>query len=157
MSGVAQYLLRLICAAMVCALADAVGGRGPGQGMRRLVSGIFLVLTLFSLPGEGLLPELNGDDLRADAAAVIREGTDQAQEAKRKCISEGCAAYILSKADGLDLQVRVELGEDLMPAAVILSGQASPQERERLQRLVREDFGLGEEDVIWTEAYQSSE
>lgn len=157
MNAAAQYLLRLICAALVCALAEAVGGRGPGQGMRRLVSGMFLVLTLVSLPAEDLIPEWDADGFRADAAAAIREGTAQAQEEKRKCISEGCAEYILSKADGLALQVRVELGEDLMPATVLLSGQASPLERERLVRLIGQDFGLGEEDVIWTEAYQSSE
>ena len=44
------YLLRLICAAILTALVDALAGSGAGSGIRRLTAGIFLTLVAFSLP-----------------------------------------------------------------------------------------------------------
>ena len=57
----------------------------------------------------------------------------------------------------LELSVRVELGEDLTPEAVTLTGAASPLERQRLTDSIAGDLGIGKEAVIWIDPHQSSE
>lgn len=154
MSG---YILRLCCAAILCAAVNAICG--DAKGLRQLVCGVFLMLTALSPLGELELPDFDPEHLRRDAEAAVCEGTEQARTAKAGIISEGCEAYIWNKAAelGLELTVRVELGEDLLPRAVTLTGTASPLERQRLTQTLVRELGVGKEAVTWIDPYQSSE
>lgn len=156
MSGVSAYLMRLICAAIVCALIQGVAG--SSQGIRRLICGIFLTLTALSPLGELELPDFDPERLRADALSAVREGTDQADEMRTDIIIDACAAYIWNKAAemGLELEVCLELDEEGIPRRVVLTGPASPLERQKLTQTIARDFGLGKEDVTWIDPYQSS-
>lgn len=152
-----DYLMRLICAAVLCAVIRAMAGEG--QGLRKLICGIFLALTVLSVPLDSVLPELDMDSIARDARQAAQYGSDQADSAQETIIIEAFEAYIWNKAAGLDpnITVRVELAADHTPERVILTGAAAPKERDRLtQELVRE-LGIGEENVIWTEPQQSSE
>lgn len=151
------YLMRLICAAILCALVEALAGNGPGSGIRKLTAGIFLTLTAFSLPGNFELPEFDTNAIFSDARAAASEGVDQAEAARADIIIEACEAYVESKAAalGLELSVRVELDDQQQPCRAELTGAASPEERRELLAAL-EELGLGEEDVIWTLSYQSS-
>ena len=97
--------------------------------------------------------------LMDDARAAARAGAEQAKEEQARIITEACEAYIWNKAAGLELElsVRVELGEDLTPEAVTLTGAASPLERQRLTDSIAGDLGIGKEAVIWIDPHQSSE
>ena len=65
-----SYLMRLICAAVLCALIDAIAGKG--SGMRRLTAGIFWTLVAFSLPKGLRLPGLEpARVVRAARAAAV--------------------------------------------------------------------------------------
>lgn len=156
MSALSGYLMRLICAAIVCALIGSVAGRS--QSLRRLIAGIFLTLTALS-PVEDLeLPDLDLNRLQADAQAAVRDGTEQADEMRADIISEACQAYIWNKASelGLELEIRLELDGEGLPRSVELTGQASPLERRQLTQTIVRDLGLGREDVTWKDPYQSS-
>lgn len=152
-----DYLMRLICAAILCAVIRTIAGEG--QGLRRLICGIFLAMTVLSVPLDAVLPELNLDSIAREAENAVRDGTEQADSARETIIIEAFEAYIWNKAAGVDpdLSVRVELAADHTPERVILTGTAAPGEQERLtQELVRE-LGIGEENVIWIRSHQSSE
>ena len=154
MSG---YLMRIVCAAMVCALVRAFSGEG--RGLRQLLCGVFLMLTVLTPAGELQLPQLSTQHLMDDARAAAQAGAEQAKEEQARIITEACEAYIWNKAAGLELElsVRVELGEDLTPEAVTLTGAASPLERQSLTDSIAGDLGLGKEAVIWIDPHQSSE
>ena len=156
MSALSGYLMRLVCAAFLCALIGTMAG--SSQGIRRLIAGIFLTLTALSPMGELDLPDLDPDRLHAEAQAAVQDGTRQADEMRADIISEACEAYIWNKAAemGLELEIRLELNEDGMPRSVVLTGNASPLERQRLMQLIVQDLGVGREDVIWKDPYQSS-
>lgn len=156
MSNVSGYLMRLICAAIVCALVGAV--EGNSQGIRRLIAGIFLTLTALSPMGELDLPELDPDRLHADAQAAIMDGTKQADEMRTDIISEAYVAYIWNKAAsmGLELEIHLELDGEGLPRSVRLTGLASPLERQQLTQTIVQDLGVGKEDVTWKDPYQSS-
>lgn len=156
MSVASGYLMRLICAAIACALIQAV--TGSSQGIRRLIGGIFLTLTALSPLGELDLPELDPDRLYADAQTAVQDGQEQADEMRADIIYEACEAYIWNKAAemGLELEVHLELDEECLPRSVVLTGLASPLERERLTQTIVRELGVGKEDVTWNDPYQSS-
>ena len=152
------YLLKVVCAAMVCALTEAVAGKGPGRQTRRLVCGLFLALAVLSPLADTRLPRLDMGALERDARSAVADGQEQARSARNQCITEACEAYIWNKAAAMDLEleVRVELDGDGLPVRVELRGPAGPLARQELTAAVIRDLGLEEGDVIWTEFHQSS-
>jgi len=152
------YLLKIICAAMVCGLVQSLAPAGPGRQTRKMICGLFLVLTVLSPLGGTELPRLELGSLQRSAQAAVAEGEEQARQARLERITEACEAYICSKAAAmeLELQIRVELDGEGFPVRVELSGPAGPLARQKLTGSVMDDFGLEEGDVIWTESYQSS-
>lgn len=153
------YLMRLICAAILCALVDALAGSGTGGGMRRVTAGIFLTLVAFSLPTELKLPELEPERFFREAQAAAAEGEDLAREECMERILQGCEAYVLNKAKdmGLEVSVTVTLDELLRPSHVELDGAASPLQRQEMTDVLVRELGVMEEDVVWKESYQSRE
>ena len=153
------YLLRLICAAILTALVDALAGSGAGSGIRRLTAGIFLTLVAFSLPGSLELPEFDLEEYRRQAEAVVSDGKEQASSVQSDIISESLAAYIGTKAGELGLTVTAEirLDEELRPCAAMLTGAASPLQRQELTDTLVRELGLAKEAVTWTETNQDSE
>ena len=153
------YLLRLICAAILTALVDALAGSGAGRGIRRLTAGIFLTLVAFSLPGRLDLPELDLELYLRQAEIAVSDGKEQASSAQADIISESLAAYIGTKAGELGLTVTAELrlDEELRPCAVVLTGTASPLQRQELTDTLVRELGLAKEAVTWTQMNQDSE
>lgn len=153
------YLMRLICAAILCSLVDALAGSGTGGGMRRLTAGIFLTLVAFSVPTELELPELDPERFFREAQAAAAQGEDLAREAQAERILLGCEAYVLSKAEDMGLEVTVTIALDalLRPSHVKLCGAASPLQRQELTEALVRELGVMEEDVVWTQSHQSSE
>ena len=149
------YLLRLICAALACGVIRAMAG----EGFQRLICGVFLALTVLSLPRDLTLPEFDLDTIAREADSVVQYGREQAQSDGERIIIEALESYIWNEAAALDLllTVRVELAEDLTPEAVELTGTAGPEQRQRLTQLLVRELGVREEDVIWTQSHQSSE
>ena len=141
------YLLRLICAAILTALVDALAGSGAGSGIRKLTAGIFLTLVAFSLPGNLVLPELHLEEYLHQAEIVASEGAEQASSAQSDIISESLVAYIGTKAGELGLTVTAEfrLDEELRPCAAMLTGAASPLQRQELTDTLVRELGLAKE------------
>ena len=150
------YLTRLLCAAILCALVDALCGEKGG--IRKLTAGIFLTLVAFSIPAQFDLPELNPDRFLLDARSAVAEGEDLARYARADIIIEALEAYVWNKAEamGLQVEVRITLDADLRPSRAELTGAASPLERQRLTDALVRELGVKEGDVVWTESYQSS-
>ena len=152
-----SYLLRLICAAFVCAMVDAIAD-GPGKKTRHMVAGMFLMLTALSLPKQPELPDFRFERILSDAQTAAAVGITRSVDAQTDIITEAYAAYILNEANALGIcpEICVMLEDDLTPARIILSGSASPGLRQALAEAVAEGLGLGEEDVIWNDFHQSS-
>lgn len=151
------YLMGVVCAAFLCSIVSALSEtRG---GILKWLCGIFLVLALLHPLGTLELPRMSADPFLKEADMVVSEGSEQARAARNEIITESLEAYILTKAaeHGLTVEVSVCVQEDGMPASVTLAGTASPQERDALIRAITNGLGIGKEDLIWSELYQSSE
>lgn len=148
--------MRLVCAAIICAVIRAIAGEG--QGLRKLICGMYLALTVLSVPLDLEIPEFDPGRIAREAASAVREGSQQADSEREAIIIEAFEAYIWNEAAGLcpDLEIRVELGEDQTPETVILTGAAGPDARMRLTQKLAQELGIGEEDVIWIQPHQSN-
>lgn len=153
------YLLGVVAAAFMVSLLNCLGGRGAGQGTRRLVSGILLTLAVFRPLGnlELTLPEL--EEFRFDAEAAVSAGLEQAESLRLQRITEHYGAYILTKAAalGLEAQVQVTVEGNGYPDAVTITAAASPAERQELTDILVRELGIEKEAVAWIDPYQSSE
>lgn len=147
----------VLCAAFICSIVTSVGG--AGQGTRKLICGIFMALALLHPLGSLDLPELTLDPYVEEAETAVKAGQAQARAARNEIITGSLEAYILTKAKELDLAVEAEvtLTADGLPASVILSGSASPSEREALTSSIAAALGIGKEDIEWKQIHQSSE
>lgn len=121
--------------------------------MGKLICGLFLAYTVLSPISRvdfSNLPDFSlgymGD--AEDAAAM---GENLARDSMADIIKEETEAYILDKAADLhaNLHVEVTVGEDNLPTAVTLSGEASPYARRQIQAIIANDLGIAKENQKW--------
>jgi len=157
MDGIKEYILSVAAAAILCAVVRRLlEKKGTAGSVGKLLTGIFMTVTVLS-PLTGLtvgpMDEIM-DDYRMIAQEAVAQGEKSTANALRQSISQQMEAYIIEKALalGADIQVEIRLSEDLYPTpiGVRLSGQIAPYAKSRLQRIIEEDLGVGEEDQIWT-------
>ena len=155
--GVRGYLLSVLAAALICAIATRLmGEKGTLATLTRLIAGLFRAF-VFIRPVAGLdLSGLTDWSVRFDAEAeeAVAAGQSQTRKALAQLIKEQTQAYILDKAQALEavLEVEVTLSDDdiPVPVKVRLSGKASPYAKGRLQSIITEDLGIEKENQIWT-------
>ena len=78
-------------------------------------------------------------------------GENLARDSMADIIKEETEAYILDKAADLHANLRVEVavGEDNLPAAFTISGEASPYARRQIQAMIANDLGISKENQKW--------
>ena len=154
MNGVAQYILTVTAAAMLVGILQSLAGQGAMGGVAKLVSGIFLTLTVLSPIWELELPDLQGwiAGFSIDGQSVAAEGSAMAEGARVDIITTQVEAYILDKAAlyQASLAVDVKLNAAGVPQSVYLTGEVSPYARTQLSRILETDLGLGEEAQQWS-------
>ncbi len=154
MEAFRAYLIRLTAAAILASLIRGLAPKGGAGRAVRLGAGLLILLTALS--------PLARADLNGAAERLVRESygdplasTDFSRETNELLaglISDQAAAYILDKADGLPLEVRVETAvEDRYPIPwrVVVRGSLTPEQKEKLSRIISEDLGVPEERQEW--------
>lgn len=152
MDALCDLVWRVFGAALICAVLSHIGG--GGQGMRKMLSGAFLVTVLLSgvldLDFSGAYREL--DSFSASADAAVEEGKAQAEQMKFAIITEQCEAYILDKAAelGADISVSVTLEPETgLPRAAAITGTLTPWERQTLSGEITQALGIEKEALDW--------
>ena len=154
-----EYLLSIVAMAFLVSVLNAIGGSGTGKGMRKLLGGILMTLAVFRPIGSIDLTIAPTEDFHFDAQHAVSAGVAQADEMRRRCITQELSAYILTKAAalGLEAETVVTVGADGYPEAVTVIAFASPAERQELTGLLVRELGIEREAVAWIDPHQSSE
>lgn len=156
MDGIRKYLLSVICAAIICAVVNTLSGKKKAYGsITRLISGIFMALTLISPLVNIRLTDyadyFNG--FSADGKAAVAYAEAEAMDELRSIIKSQSEAYILDKAVSMDavLNVEVTLNNENppIPCGVKLTGSVSPYTKDVLSRLIANDLAIAKEDQLW--------
>lgn len=94
------------------------------------------------------------EDLERNAESFVEEGQLAASIEKSLIITQETESYILDKASSLGISVEVQVNlsdtDEQIPSSVILTGDASPYAKQRLQQMIEEDLGISEENQLWT-------
>ena len=154
MEALRQYVISVVAAAMLCGIVVRLFPNGSGKQMGKLICGLFLAYTVLSPISRVDFSKLPDFSLRCmdDAEDAAAMGENLARDSMADIIKEETEAYILDKADSdLNAQVRVEVavGEDNLPAAVTISGEASPYARRQIQAMIANDLGISKENQTW--------
>lgn len=153
-----DWLLGVLAASLLTAVALAMMPDGPVRSVGRLLGGLLLFLAV-------VRPVLGFDygalrDILAGYTAELEE-TGQAlvetqEQLTESIIAQGTDAYIQDKTAELALDCRAEVawdwsGDAPVPAQVTVTGDLTPGERETLTQAFCEDLGLEPEQVIYQE------
>lgn len=157
MEGLRSWLLSVIAAALLCAVAGALMPPGPVRQVGRLVCGLVLMAAVLSpltaLDVSGGQEWLAGWASSLDSRTAALE--EVVEEQRKGIIERDCAAYIVDKGSelGLTCTARVECrtGEEglCLPVRAEISGDLTQEERARLARLAAEDLGIPETQQIY--------
>ncbi|MBQ8768069.1 MAG: hypothetical protein IJZ15_00225 [Oscillospiraceae bacterium] len=156
MQGIKEYLFGVIAAAILCAIvSQLVGKDGLLSAAVKLITGIFMLLTLVS-PVLNLKISAPGEifsDISLQADQITSSASDSTRETISGIIKEKTEAYILDKANlhGAALTVDVSLSESEIPepVSVQISGNVSPYTRKILSETIEKDLGIATEAQIW--------
>lgn len=154
MGDAAAYVIRLSALSMMVGLLLPMVSEGTPKLLLRLVGSILLTVTALSPLTDLRFPELSEWDvscaLQGEAAAAAGEAL--AQESRNTIIQQRTAAYILDKAAALGAQItpEVELDSHGLPRSVMIRGDLTGQQRQRLSGIMEEDLGIPKEKQTWT-------
>ena len=153
MEALRQYVISVTAAAVLCGIVIGLFPRGNSQRIAKLICGLFLAYTVLSPVSRVDFSQLPEFSLQCmdDAQAAVTAGENLARKSTAEIIKEETEAYILDKAADLhtSLTVEVTVGEENLPAAVRISGEASPYARRRLQAVIESDLGISKENQQW--------
>ena len=156
MNSVQDYVLSVICAAMVCGVLRSLLSKGNYGQIGKLLSGLFLTVSLLyplsALNLEDLLSSVKlQEELSGQTFAAMGENYSQSLVAAR--IKKDTQEYILDKAAAMDAAVHVEImltdGDIPVPVGVRVMGEVSPAVQQRLEQIIALDLGIAKENQQW--------
>lgn len=157
MGAARGWLLAVISASLICALADALMPPGAVRRVGRLVCGLVLLGAI--LPPLTSLDLSDGRRWLEDYLASLEdreaELTQTVNSQMKIIIEQEYAAYIVDKATelGLTCELRVECGlseEGLyLPARTEVSGPLTEGERALISRMIAENLGVPESEQLY--------
>lgn len=156
MENISQYLLSIVAASIICAIAVNLGSKDSAcQSIIKLLAGIFLAVTVISPWSTFRFNEILSyiDSINTDAATLTTQSNEQINIETSSIISEHIKTYIKNKADALGATLEVEVFTSIEPPyapyEVSLRGDISPYAKNALQQTIQNDLGIPKEQQIW--------
>lgn len=153
MDLIRHYILAITAAAIFCGIVTSLlEGKGSIAALGKLICGVFMAMVVVS---PLLHMNLDGWDdwisrLSFDAEAAAEEGENMAEDMRTAIIKERTEAYILDKAEALEVSVQVDVTvKDGIPAEVRLTGDVSPYAKGKLAAYISEELGIPKENQQW--------
>lgn len=155
MEALRQYVLSVICTALICGIVLALVPEGSGKAVVKLLCGACLTVTLtYPLSRIKVEDMLDLSFEMGSAEQICGVGRESAQQAMEVIIKDRCEAYIHDKAAALGTKVEADITlsreEPSVPVAAKLSGRASPNAKGKLETILQQDLGIPKERVTWT-------
>ena len=156
MGSIGQYLVGITAAALICGvLTSLVGKNQPHGSLIRMICGIFLTLCVIAPVKDIRFTDIGNylDSLQLEGQRHVSIGEDSYSDELREIIKSNTEAYILDKAGfmGLSITVEVEVSYDdpPLPIGVVVTGNVSSYNKQRLTDVITNDLGIPEDGQIW--------
>lgn len=155
MDNLRQYLLTIICATMLCAVALRIFEKNSAHNsILKLLTGIYLSITVISPLTDIRLQDITYSlpDYRVEAKQIVEQSNSDVNSQLRGIITHEAEAYILDKATtlGIVIDAEIALSENgNTPQSVIIKGDISPYAKSRMQQIIIKDLGIPKERQLW--------
>lgn len=155
MDTVRQYILSVICIAVVCGVLQMLIPKGTAAALFKVISGLAVTITVLSpIVNEQMLQwDYSFEHMVSDGTIAASDGQRAAGDLLKQHIREDTEAYILSKASdwGASIVVNIELASEYpnAPVAATMKGNISPYAKKQLSASLTGDLGIPEEKQIW--------
>lgn len=150
------YIFSIIAAGIICGtVQNLISSKTATGKLLRLLTGILMVITILSPVMNFSFKNISDylDDLNTQGDFYARSGMMAANESLSVIIKEQTEAYILDKADRMDLDIAVEValddGNNSIPCGVTITGNLSPYAKGILGSYIEENLGIAKENQRW--------
>ena len=156
MSGIAQYVFSVICAALLCSVLRMFFLKNSRmESVMKLITGLVISVTVLDP-----IVDLEHLEISQFISAVptidrtaISEAKLQTSSAMEKHITDTAQAYILQQAQSLGVEVNAEVtvsqDELPVPVSVTITGEISPYKKQQLISIIENDLEIARENQIW--------
>ena len=152
-----SWIIGITCAAMISAVLQAFMPKGGTGRAGRLAGGLMLLLAvvqpLAGLDYDSLAQSLT--QLRLAETGQAEAFAEMNEALMKELIETETEAYILDKTEELGITCRVDVtyhlesGETPYPQQVVLTGQMTEGQRERLAKLIEADLGVPVQNQVY--------
>lgn len=156
MNTIQEYLFQVTSAAIICGIVTGITAKkGSGASIIRLMTVVFMIITIMTPVVSVKMDHISGyfSQIETDSDAFVTAGSEASRDKITLVIKEKTQAYILDKASllGADISVEVTLSDDALPfpIGVRLCGAVSPYAKNRLSKIIQDDFGIPLEEQKW--------
>jgi len=150
-----NYILSIVATAIFCTITNKLFEEKTAIGKTvRLLGGILLSVAIIA-PVTKISFENIGNyfnDISLTAEYYAAQGEASAKESMLRIIKDNSEAYILDKANGLGLEIAVEVevgADDMIPNRVTISGTVSPYAKEVMGTYMEDTLGIPKENQQW--------
>lgn len=156
-----EKILRICVLATCGSLISSLAGSKMLQKRLRMVTGLFLLLTLSSsvlnLAFDDVEKTLN--EIMEDGNAACREGEALTAENYLQSITARVQTYIEDKASqlGIQLEAEVTVSREGLPQHVVLYGTGELSTRMTLSSWIQSELGIPKENQLWIGAPSKTE
>ena len=154
-----KWLLGLICASLLSAVAQQLVQSGPMQRVTRFVCGVLLCVLLLSPVVRPDRSVYSGELSRYQETVDLLTKDVEKEEDRllRAYIQERSAAYIVDEAERLDLKVEAVSvtarwsGESWVPYEISIRAAGTEDGKKRLASFLNAEMGIPPERQYWEE------
>lgn len=151
-----EYILGIVVAGIVCSVSRSLVSNKTATGqILRLLTGILMVITILSPVVNISFTHITDylDGLAAQGDFYASSGKTMADESMSVFIKEQVEAYILDKADRMNLDIAVEVALDdsnnSVPCGITITGNLSPYAKGVMSSYIEEELGIAKENQRW--------
>ena len=150
-----KYILSIIACAIISSIACSIFDKKQSIGkIVQILTGILMTLTILSplkrIENFNISNILR--DISKEADRYVEEGKYSSHSGIAEIIKQQTEAYILDKANSmeLDVTVEVELSDDKsVPCGIEINGSVAPYDKNILSEYIENNIGITKEKQIW--------
>lgn len=151
-----EYIFGIMVAGIICSIAGSLVSNKTATGkILRLLAGTLMVVTILSPVANITFGSISDylDGLASQGDYYASNGKTMAEESMSAIIKQQVEAYILDKADRMDLDIAVEVALDdrnnSVPCGVTITGDISPYAKKIMGSYIEENLGIAKELQRW--------
>lgn len=157
MNELKQYIMSVVGAALVCGVIKSlVSGSGMKAAVVNMMCGLFVAITALTPVLKIEIPDLHNyiNPISDTANEITQQAVTSTRQDMARIIMEEVRAYILEKANSLNMNIDVEVkldDKELTPIGAIIVGSVSPYEKTVLGEYMERTLDIPEEKQQWME------